>query len=107
MEQANPGDIVALASGGPDMTVLHVVSSDAGPIVALGWFTAVGEYRTGELPLRVLVERRKAGRAGCPGCATGSPHTCRGTGEAADVAVDARSHLAELEKNLAAEKRRR
>lgn len=51
MEQVQPGDIVTLASGGPDMTVLYVRDADAD----LGWFTAVGEYRTGHLPLSALV----------------------------------------------------
>lgn len=72
MEQAEPGDIVALASGGPDLTVLKLHRGIVldGPrkgqeVIAevdLGWFTAVGEYRTGTLPPEVLVLRRKAGR---------------------------------------------
>lgn len=55
-----PGDIVALHSGGPDLTVLRVYDDPSPPlrpaprVADLGWFTAAGEYRTGTLPLAVL-----------------------------------------------------
>lgn len=56
------GDIVTLASGGPDLTVLRVysdVDGIVGRVADLGWLTAAGEYRTGTLPLAVL--RMKGG----------------------------------------------
>jgi hypothetical protein len=60
-----PGDIAALASGGPDLTVLRVYSDVDGingdRVADLGWFTAVGEYRTGKLPLAVLRSRGRGG----------------------------------------------
>ena len=65
MEQANPGDVVALASGGPDLAVLKIRSepaealyTPATQIADVGWFTAVGEYRTGSIPLSALALRR-------------------------------------------------
>jgi len=61
MEQANPGDVVVLASGGPDMTVLAVRDLSGVQCAALGWFKD-GEVRTTELPIKALVLR---GDTGC------------------------------------------
>lgn len=72
MDSANPGDIVALASGGPDLTILRVHDGDAD----FGWFTATGEYRTGTLPLAVLRER--GGSVGSGGESHAAMTTCCG-----------------------------
>jgi uncharacterized protein YodC (DUF2158 family) len=53
----NPGDVVGLASGGPDLTVLYLSGPDDQQMAAFSWFTAVGDLRSSELPVKALVPR--------------------------------------------------
>lgn len=65
MSAFQPGDVVAIPSGGPLMTVLGTDPSKPNAL-ACAWFDAAGHYREQRFPAAALVSRPPVGAASRP-----------------------------------------